>query len=395
MNMLTGEQRNLIRNFLKGQGLTFDPLLDEMVDHMASDIEERMERGIAFDEALQNTKREIPEHHLQTIQLETMETINKRFTISKALSFLALGLMFFGTMFKILHYPGAEELLLLSFVAIAGGLLSTTLSGIYVHKEKKGAFRVLSIVTGALLLMVAYSFKFMHLPGADVFVVLGVGLSFVSLVFNTLYVYRNSPGEGNLLTYLHEKYTPGIERFFLYILVPIAILKIITLPHPGNVFIGGILLVVIIFGSGLQFFVLTWREIEKDPGKRVPAVLTATIISVTCFILVFLGNMLGIEIRLLLIMIFSAITAWLTWKIDMPKNIFIIFLLFLVPVVFVANASLGLGTIPESWIRGVFNIGVLLILTAGVFISKKHEATRTFFILSLASYILEYKTFIS
>ena len=87
MNRLTDEQRKQLRNFLAGQGITFDPLLEEMIDHLSSDVEERMEKGLSFEEALRQAKNEIPYNQLQAIQYETMETINKRFTISRTLSF--------------------------------------------------------------------------------------------------------------------------------------------------------------------------------------------------------------------------------------------------------------------------------------------------------------------
>lgn len=390
MNRLTDEQRSLIRNFLAGEGLTFNPLLEEMLDHVSSDIEERMGQGIAFDEALRLAKHEIPENHLINIQFETMETIEKRFTISRTLSFLALALIFAGTTFKIFHLQGASELLLLSFGAIAGAFLSSTVSGIYIHKEKKGALRVLSLVAGTLLLMLGYSFRLLHLPGADYIVTLGVVIGLVSLLFNTLYVYRNKSGESNLLTYLHEKYTPGIERFFLLLLVPTGILRIVTLPVPPNAFLGSIILIIVIYGAGLQFFALVWRRLEKDPSKRNVAFLSATILSFTCFDLVFLGELLGVEIRLMMIMIFSLVTAWLTINMDTSKNIFILIVVWMVPVLLTASAMIRLHVIPGSWAQVFFNIGVVLILTAGIFISKKHEVTRAFLILSLASYLMEY-----
>ncbi len=390
MKRLTDEQRSLIRNFLEGQGLTFNPLLEEMLDHVSSDIEERMEQGIAFNEAWHQAKHEIPENHLVNIQFETMKTIEKRFTISRTLSFLALALLFAGTVFKIMHLQGADELLLLSFVAIAGAFLSSTISGIYIHREKKGAVRVLSLVAGALVLMLGYSFKLQHLPGGDFIIGLGVGLGVISLLFNTIYIFRNRSGEANLLTYLHEKYTPGIERFFLFMLVPTGILKMMTLSLPSNAFVGLFILIIIIYGAGLQFYALLWRSMEKDPDKRTVVILSATILSFTCFNLVFLGNLLPVGVRLILIMMFSILTAWLTYKTDEPMNFFVLSVIWIVPALFTSNALMRLHILPASWLSIVFNIVVLLILTAGIFISKKHELTRTFLILFLASYLIEY-----
>jgi hypothetical protein len=390
MNRLTSEQRLHLRNFLTRQGLTFDPLLEEMLDHVSSDIEERMADGLSFNEAWNKMQNEIPDDHLHNIQIETMATINKRISVSRTLSILALALIFGGLIFKILHLQGASELLILSFAAMAGSFLSGTVSGIYFHKEKKGAARVLSIVAGTLLLMVGYIFRLMHWPGADPFVVLGVGVSFLSYLFNTLYIFRSSSPNTNLLSYLHEKHTPGIERFFLLLLVPVAILRLVTLPLPPNAFLGVVIFVTIIYGAGVQFFALTWRLLEKEADKRNITTCSALVLSFSCFSLVFLGELLGLEIRIILIMVFSIVTAWLTYKIDPPKNFFLAAVLILVPTLFTANALLRLNFVSISDTSFIFNLVIVFILTAAIFVSKKHGPTRTFLILSLASYLLEY-----
>jgi len=390
MKKITAEQRLNVRNFLTEQGLTFSPLLEEMLDHVSSDIEERMQEGLSFEEAWHQMKNDIPENHLQNIQIETMETINKRFSVSRVLSILTLALMFGGIIFKILHLAGASELLLSSFAAMAGSFLSGTVSGIYFHKEKKGAVRVLSIVAGTLLLLVAYTFRIMHWPGADMLVSLGVGVSLISLLFNTLYIFRSSSPNANLLSYLHEKHSPGIERFLLILLVPVAILKMITLPIPANAFLGAIIFVTIIYGAGLQFFALIWRLLEADAAKRNALNFSALVLSFTCFTLVFLGELIGVEIRLVLIMLFSILGAWVTYRIDSPKNLFLAAVLILIPVLFAGNVLLRLNLIPGLSTTIVFNIVFLFVLTAGVFISTKHEATRAFLILSMAGYLVEY-----
>jgi hypothetical protein len=390
MKKLTAEQRVNVRTFLAEQGLTFDPLLEEMLDHVSSDIEERMQAGLSFDEAWNQMRNDIPANHLQNIQTETMDTINKRFTVSRTLSVVALALMFGGIIFKVLHYPGASELLILSFAAMAGSFLSGTVSGIYFHKEKKGALRVLSLVAGTLLLMVAYTFRIMHWPGADFIVISGVVVSLFSFLFNTLYIFRSSSPNTNLLSYLHEKHSPGIERFFLILLVPVAILRMITLPIPSNAFLGTIIFVTIIYGAGLQFFALTWRLLEGDAAKRNVLTFSALVLSFTCFSLVFLGELLGFEIRLVLIMFFSIFAAWIIYKIDSPKNFFLGAVIILIPILFTGNVLLRLNLIPGLSTALVFNFVLLLVLTAGLFISAKHEATRAFLILSMAGYLVEY-----
>ena len=47
-----------------------------------------MQEGLSFDESWHQMKNDIPKNHLHNIQIETMETINKRFSVSRGLSIL-------------------------------------------------------------------------------------------------------------------------------------------------------------------------------------------------------------------------------------------------------------------------------------------------------------------
>jgi hypothetical protein len=305
-------------------------------------------------------------------------------------SYLALGLLFMSMTFKILHYSLSGELLLASFVVIGISLLSGSLSGIKLNREKKGGFRILAIVAGALVMMAGYGFKVLQLPGGDWLVLLSVIILITSLVATTIYFYRNANGEGNLLTYLHEKYTPSIERFFLILLLPLALYKIITLlNNPAN--FAGLILLVVMFGGGLQFFALNWRMMENNLEKRTPKLLIILIVTFLCFILVFLGPLINYQIRVVMIMIFSITAAWLAYRMDAsPKNIVSMTLVFLVPVIFVVWGLITLQIIPSATGSVFFNLPVLILLGVGLFLCKKCGTMRTYMIISFASYLFEY-----
>lgn len=390
MRNLTNAQREVVRKFLIGQGLTFKSLREEMLDHVSCDLEDRMAQGATFEEAWLEAINDIPENHFQTIQRETMETINKRYQLSMPFSYLALGLIFISMLFKILHYPLSGELLIASFVIIGFSLLTGSWSGIQLNREKKGGFRILAIVAGVLIMMAGYGFKILQLPGADVFVLLSVIVLIATMIANTIYVYRSASGEGNLLTYLHEKYTSGIERFFLILLLPLAIYKIITLLNNPASFIGMILLVVT-FGAGLQFIALNWRIMEHNLMKRNPQVLTALIVVTLCFMLVFLGPIIPFQVRVVMIMIFSITAAWLAHYMEAPpKNIASLILVVFVPVTFIVWGLIRLQVIPPATGSVFFNLSVLILLGVGLLLCKRHGPLRTYMIISFASYLFEY-----
>lgn len=388
--MISEEQRNIVKGLLELQGVTFKPLQEEMIDHICCDVEDRMTQGVSFDDALRSVLHDVPEDHFRTIQKNVMNTINKQFTWSQWLSHAALAMLLGSSIFKILHLQFGGVLLFLSFGLMAASLLISTASGIYMNREKRGALRVMGVIIGVILLLTAYSFRILHLSGADQLGLLAVIVIIGSLLANTLFVYRNATGEGNLLTYLHEKYTPGIERFLLFLLLPVAFYKIMSVVTDPSNFVGGLILLVLIFGAGLQLIALSWRSMEGDASHRTPYTLTALIISSMCFTLVFLGQLIPVEIRVIMIALYSCISLWLAFKIGQPEKTPSLLIACLVPVILCSWALVRLGVIPAEANRFIFNLPVLVLLMVGLFLCRKNELMRTYMIVSVSSYIFEY-----
>jgi hypothetical protein len=391
MGKLTDAQRLTLRGYLLSQGLSFKPLQDEMVDHLSCDLEDRMGEGQSFEMAWHQTMSEIPENHFQIIQTEIMETINKRFSLTQGLSILALTFLFISVIFKVFHLQGGDFTLLASFGLMAVSLLTASLTGISINRERKGSARVLGVICGVIILLIAFAFKLMHWPGADQLIVLAEAVLMVSLIANTLYVYKHASGEGNLLTFLHEKHTPGIERFFLFLLMPLAIYKTIFILSGSTDFIGNFILLVVLFGAGLQFIALCWRAAEKDPLKCNAFTLAATIVSFSCSTLVFLGPILPLPIRIVMIAVYSVVSAWLAITMEeKPVPLAARMMAVLVPAVFLGWALIRLGALPFSAHSIFFNLPLLAILLIGLFLCRKHGPMRAYMIVSAGSYLFEY-----
>jgi hypothetical protein len=252
--------------------------------------------------------------------------------------------------------------------------------------------RVLAILAALILLITGYSFKLLHLPGADQLILSAVIITITVLLANTLYGYQHADGEENLFTYLHEKYSPAIECFLMLLLIPFVLYKIVTLLNSPMEYAGGIVLLVVIFGAGMQFIVLCWRTLQKDLEKRRPAILAAIISSALCFTLPFLGALIPFDIRVSIIVLFSSVSAWLAYYLDERKEITSLIVVMLPPLLFLGWALIKLNVIPVTTAGIFFNLPFMLVLLAGVFLCKKHSATRTYMIISLASYVFEYIT---
>lgn len=390
MQQLTNEQLLQLRDYLQQRGLTFKPLLEEMIDHASCDLESRIEQGETFEAAWQQWVNDIPENHFKIIQTKTMETINKQFNFSRALSYLSLVLLFGAFIFKTMHLQGATELLLSSFFSIAASLLTSSLSGIHLHKEKKGAVRILAVVGGVIILLMGYAFKLLHLPGANNLILFSALTLIAALVINTLYVHRHASGEGNLLTYLHEKYTPGIERFLLILLLPLLVFKTLTSITGRPDLVATLILIIVIFGACLQFIALLWREMEMTPSKKNNMITLVLICSIVCFVLPIMGENLHLHIRVVLIASFTILAGWLAWKMDdQKKNVSFVVTLMMM-IVFSGWAAIQLGYISSTAYRLFFNLPIMLFLIFALFYFRKHSIMRAYVMVQLSSYLFEY-----
>lgn len=388
---LTSDQKQKIREYLELQGLSFKPLQDEMADHLTCDLELLMAEGHSFDTAWHQVTDEIEDNHFNQLQTQVMETINKRFSWSQGLSFLALALLLISTLFKALHLPLANELLIASFVFIAAALLTSALSGVLLNKSKQGGMRVLAMTTGILAMLVGYTFKLLHLPGADGLVLFATSILIATMVINALHVYRNASGRSNLLTYLHEKYTPGIERFLLVLLIPVLVYKAVMIFQGINAPAINFILLVVIFGSGLQFIAICWRTMETNLLKNNSGTLAAIMISSVCLMLPFLGPLVPLDVRIMIIVLFNIVAGWLVYTMEKePRKIQTLIMICLVPLVFLGWSLVRLNLVATSAHSVFFNLPILVTLTAGLWLCRKHNLMMAYMLLSLSGYLLEY-----
>ena len=257
-------------------------------------------------------------------------------------------------------------------------------------KDKKGAARVFAEIIGVTILLIGFSFKVLHLAGADGVILMGFSILIIAMIMNTIYVYRNASGEGNLLTYLLEKYTPGIERFFLFLLLPLVVYKVLTIILHTDGAAGNMIMLVVILGSGLYFIALSWRVTERELSKRNPVTLAVTLISCLCLTLPFLGPILPFELRIIIVSLFSVASGWLAYKMEEPKQVVHVILSCIVPLLFIGWAMIRFAIIDFAYHAYLFNLPVLILLVAGLFLCRKHGTMRAYMIVSLSGYLTEY-----
>lgn len=154
--------------------------------------------------------------------------------------------------------------------------------------------------------------------------------------------------------------------------------------------VGDVIMLVVILGGGLQFIALSWRNIESNAVYRNPYLLAGLIVSFLCLVLLFLGNLIPLEIRVVMVVLYSIITAGLAVKMQQTESKAALRMACLPPILFLGWAMIKLGVLPSSSNPYIFNFPLLVVLVAGLFLSKKNSVVRTYMIVSVASYVFEY-----
>jgi len=180
-----------IKGDLVNRGLTYDRLIDDVLDHVCCMVEEYMSEGKDFESSYDQVLDTIGERALPEIQHQTLLNLNKKYQRMKNFTYLfglsAAILTILGSLFKKMHWPGAGILISVGMVLIV--LVFLPLYFITNHREqpekKNPVYAIVGYLTLALLLAGA-TFKIMHWPGAGMLIYTSVG--FLLIGFVPLYV---------------------------------------------------------------------------------------------------------------------------------------------------------------------------------------------------------------
>ena len=180
-----------IKADLAGLGLTYDRLVDDVLDHVCCMVAEYMDKGSDFESSYSQALDTIGEKSLAEIQHQTLLNLDKKFQRMKNFTYIfgltSALLTIIGAFFKKMHWPGASILITVGIVLVV--LVFLPLYFISNHKEqvekKNPIYAIVGYFTITLLLAGAL-FKIMHWPGAGR--MLQVGTGFLVIGFIPLYV---------------------------------------------------------------------------------------------------------------------------------------------------------------------------------------------------------------
>lgn len=170
---LTIDQIDQLESEIRKRGVSEEELAGELLDHFCCSIEEKMQKGKAFDDAFNLAYLEICPDGLRQInwdekivQITYKRSVMKKFLF--VLGFISVFIFVVGWTFKTMHWPGANVMIL-----TGGSLFSLFFLPIYYYlkfqneRELGIAKAPINYVLNAVLLMVVcltVPWKFLHWP---------------------------------------------------------------------------------------------------------------------------------------------------------------------------------------------------------------------------------------
>ena len=393
MKPLSRQQRLAIEAYLNEQKLTFLPLRNEILDHLMSDLESHIDRGCSFEEAWPMILGKIPAGHFNHLQTETMETIDKKFNASRGFTILALVLLLAASMFKLLHLQYSVILLFASAGVMVAALVTGAISGARLHKQKKGRLMLTAVVLGVVLFLVSWCMQVLQLPGSGLLRM--VSAPFLIFLFPALTIYfrTNRGNNDHVLTYLHERHTPGISRFMIILLAIGFVLKLVSVFWGYEVGIPNVVLALVTGGAGLQFFALQWQyKPENTTSIRSYVTQAALIVGFVAFMiptLAYSASGISIPTKVAAATIFYLMAGGVVVS-ELPSKPFLLIIVALSWGYILAWAAISLGLVDTTTSSILFSAPILAILVGGLVASRRHRMLMTYMIIVVAHFMYFY-----
>jgi len=272
MSLLSLSDIDLIRADIRRQRVGYSHLLDDLVDHVCCDVEQKMNSGLSFQKAYAEVKSRIGSNRFKKIQEETLLLIDHKYrimkTFMKIFGVIAPALISLGALFKIQHWPGGSILLALGFFFLCVFFLPSSAYVLYTENKlsKKHLLMYLSGLFSSVIFLFGILFKVQHWPGASILITVGLlmlGLLFLpSLVFLKVSEDRK---EGNKPAYIL-----GLFAGIFYIAV--FLFKMMHWPGASIFIFLGLILIVAIFLPAFTY--VNFKDETYVSGRFIFLVVT-------------------------------------------------------------------------------------------------------------------------
>ncbi|MBD81219.1 MAG: hypothetical protein CL840_20035 [Crocinitomicaceae bacterium] len=194
MDSLNAKQIDEINDLLLQQGVSFNSLRDDLLDHICCMVEEGLSQGKDFSSSLEEALNNFGMGHLKLIQESTLYLLNNKLNNMKKtaaiIGMIASTLVITGIISRVNHIAGAGIMLVLGLASAS--ILVFPLLGYMsvVAREDKQTIATNLVGYGSgMLIALGSLFKLMHWPGA--MIIFWLGAIILLLAFMPLYTIRS------------------------------------------------------------------------------------------------------------------------------------------------------------------------------------------------------------
>jgi TolA-binding protein len=272
MCLLNKTQVELIEKDVEQASITLSHLADDLIDHICCEVEDLMSQHQTFEEAYEKVKQQSGISVLKKIQDDTQFLIDKNYRIMKSfmkvIGNISLALIMFGTVFKIMHWPGASIILTVGFASVCAIFFPLAVYVNYkkVSQSKNLVLHIVLLISG-ITFMAGVIFKIMHWPFGTVLLFFGyLSLIVVALPLFLITKVRSAKDKKDKNIYI-------LGFLALMIFASANMFKFFHWPGAAILLLVGAFLLVSIF---LPLY--TWRSIKKE-GKITGQYIYTIIVS--------------------------------------------------------------------------------------------------------------------
>lgn len=195
---LSEEQITFIRKVIEEGGIQNESLTDDVLDHICCVVEVLLKRGKTFDDAVHEAIVDLAPNGLKDLEIQTRYLLNSNRIINMKklmyfMGFLGAATLSVGTLFKIMHWPGADMASLIGVIILLLIFMPLWALDRYKYEVSKALSNKLKFFAGilsAVLIGLSVVFKVLHLQGASVLLVIGAFIfvfGYLPFLFFSLY----------------------------------------------------------------------------------------------------------------------------------------------------------------------------------------------------------------
>lgn len=170
-------------------------LRNELIDHCCCAVEELLDKGHSFDDALRRAIHNLHPNGLSAIETDVQIALNQIIPLlmKKLLyfsGFIASFSLGAGLLFRFMHWPGVTEIMLMGNLFLFLTMVSLLVQLLRFPSAFQGLTyaRTLSGVIAGMLIAVGMVFKMFHWPSANIQFMLGMVI--LTVVFIPLFFWQ-------------------------------------------------------------------------------------------------------------------------------------------------------------------------------------------------------------